>query len=226
MGHGRGLRRQGQARPVTVGDRRVRYVPARRARPTAPIHTPRRDPRRPHTAEFHQPCACPSWSAGETLQGLSRLRRYRRRRLPPATVQQDQASRPAFAQTSYICPEALPFRAVTNAFAYGVGCLQRPSHEHNGLLMTTGFAECRRLAQTAPPSTRFASLGSRVRLELPSHPASRRRSCLRLMVRAISSTADSHPQAAAHAGRTTNEGPPKGGPSSSSEPYAAVHCFA
>jgi hypothetical protein len=78
-----------------------------------------------------------------------------------------------------------------------------PPRLRNGPLMTTGFAVRCRLAQAAPPSTRFVSLGSRVRLGLPSHPTSRRRSCLRLVVRVTSSTGDSHPQAAAHAGRTT-----------------------
>jgi hypothetical protein len=58
------------------------------------------------------------------------------------------------------------------------------------------------LAQAVPPPMRFVSLGSRFRLRLPSHPASRRRSCPRLVVAVICSTGDSHPRAAAHAGRT------------------------
>jgi hypothetical protein len=45
-----------------------------------------------------------------------------------------------------------------------------------------------RLTQIAPPSTRFVSLGAEVRLGLPSHPASRRRSCLRLGVHTTSSS--------------------------------------
>jgi hypothetical protein len=45
-----------------------------------------------------------------------------------------------------------------------------------------------RLTQIAPPSTRFVSLGAGVRLGLPSHPASRRRSCLRLGVSTTSSS--------------------------------------
>ena len=42
-----------------------------------------------------------------------------------------------------------------------------------GPLMTAGFAARCRLARAAPPPTRFVSLGSRVRLRLPSHPTSR-----------------------------------------------------
>ena len=49
---------------------------------------------------------------------------------------------------------------------------------------------------------RHVFLGSRFRLRLPSHPASRRRSCPWLVVGVISSTGDSHPRAAGHAGRT------------------------
>src|SRR5437868_14955518 len=56
------------------------------------------------------------------------------------------------------------------------------------LLMVTGFAFLSRLTQTAPPSTRFVFLGAEVRLGLPSHPASRRRSCLRLGVSTTSSS--------------------------------------
>jgi hypothetical protein len=76
--------------------------------------------------------------------------------------------------------------------------------------MTTGFAMACWLAQAAPPPMRFVSLGSRFRLRLPSHPASRRRSCPRLVVAVICSTGDSHPRAAAHAGRTRAR-PPGGG---------------
>jgi hypothetical protein len=54
--------------------------------------------------------------------------------------------------------------------------------------MVTGFAFLSRLTQIAPPSTRFVFLGAGVRLGLPSHPASRRRSCLRLGVSTTSSS--------------------------------------
>jgi len=45
-----------------------------------------------------------------------------------------------------------------------------------------------RLTQIAPPHTRFVFLGAGFRLGLPSHPASRRRSCLRLGVSTTSSS--------------------------------------
>jgi len=45
-----------------------------------------------------------------------------------------------------------------------------------------------RLTQIAPPCTRFVFLGAGIRLGLPSHPASRRRSCLRLGVSTTSSS--------------------------------------
>jgi hypothetical protein len=45
-----------------------------------------------------------------------------------------------------------------------------------------------RLTQIAPPPTRFVFLGAGIRLGLPSHPASRRRSCLRLGVSITSSS--------------------------------------
>ena len=54
----------------------------------------------------------------------------------------------------------------------------------------------------AAMATRHVFLGSRFRLRLPSHPASRRRSCPWLVVGVISSTGDLHPRAAGHAGRT------------------------
>ena len=54
--------------------------------------------------------------------------------------------------------------------------------------MVTGFAFLSRLTQTAPPHTRFVFLGAGIRLGLPSHPASRRRSCLRLGVSTTSSS--------------------------------------
>ena len=50
------------------------------------------------------------------------------------------------------------------------------------LLMVTGFTFLSRLTQIAQPHTRFVFLGAGFRLGLPSHPASRRRSCLRLGV--------------------------------------------
>ena len=92
--------------------------------------------------------------------------------------------------------------------------LAHPPRPRDGLLMTTGFAMPSWLAQTAPPPTRspprpspaamrHVFLGSRFRLRLPSHPASRRRSCPWLVVGVISSTGDSHPRAADRAGRTS-----------------------
>src|ERR1700712_4737158 len=54
--------------------------------------------------------------------------------------------------------------------------------------MVTGFTVLSRLTQIAPPSTRFVFLGAGIRLGLPSHPASRRRSCLRLGVSTTSSS--------------------------------------
>src|SRR5580704_17591787 len=52
----------------------------------------------------------------------------------------------------------------------------------------TGFTFLSRLTQIAPPCTRFVFLGAGFRLGLPSHPASRRRSCLRLGVSTTSSS--------------------------------------
>src|SRR5260370_28403583 len=54
--------------------------------------------------------------------------------------------------------------------------------------MVTGFAFLSRLTQIAPPPTRFVFPGAGIRLGLPSHPASRRRSCLRLGVSTTSSS--------------------------------------
>src|SRR5215471_15467099 len=54
--------------------------------------------------------------------------------------------------------------------------------------MVTGFAFLSRLAQIAQPPTRFVFLGAGFRLGLPPHPASRRRSCLRLGVSTTSSS--------------------------------------
>src|SRR5436305_10849074 len=54
--------------------------------------------------------------------------------------------------------------------------------------MVTGFAFLSRLTQIAPPHTRFVFLGAGIRLVLPPHPASRRRSCLRLGVSTTSSS--------------------------------------
>ena len=56
------------------------------------------------------------------------------------------------------------------------------------LSMVTGFTFLSRLTQIAQPHTRFVFLGAGIRLGLPSHPASRRRSCLRLGVSATSSS--------------------------------------
>ena len=52
----------------------------------------------------------------------------------------------------------------------------------------TGFTFLSRLTQIAPPYTRFVFPGAGFRLGLPSHPASRRRSCLRLGVSITSSS--------------------------------------
>ena len=52
----------------------------------------------------------------------------------------------------------------------------------------TGLTSLSRLTQIAPPHTRFVFLGAGFRLGLPSHPASRRRSCLRLGVSITSSS--------------------------------------
>jgi hypothetical protein len=68
--------------------------------------------------------------------------------------------------------------------------------------MVTGFAFLSRLTQIAPPCTRFVFPGAGIRLGLPSHPASRRRSCLRLGVSTTSSSRGLPPQSIAHAGRT------------------------
>jgi hypothetical protein len=54
--------------------------------------------------------------------------------------------------------------------------------------MVTGFTFLSRLTQIATPHTRFVFLGAGIRLGLPSHPASRRRSCLRLGVSTTSSS--------------------------------------
>ena len=54
--------------------------------------------------------------------------------------------------------------------------LAHPPHLRDGPLMASGFATSCWLARAAPPLMRFVSLGSRFRLRLPSHPASRRRS--------------------------------------------------
>ena len=53
-------------------------------------------------------------------------------------------------------------------------------------LMTTGFAMSWWIAGTARPQIRFLSVGDGLRLRLPSHPYSRRRGCLRLVVSVIS----------------------------------------
>jgi hypothetical protein len=74
--------------------------------------------------------------------------------------------------------------------------IAHPPRLRNGPLMASGFASWCRLARTVPPSTRSPSrsssiptrhvfLESRLRLRLPPHPASRLRSCPRLVVGAI-----------------------------------------
>src|SRR5206468_2597438 len=60
-----------------------------------------------------------------------------------------------------------------------------PPHLRDGPLMASGFAKPCSLARAAPPPMRFVFLRSRLCLRLPSHPASRRRSCPRLVVGAI-----------------------------------------
>ena len=86
---------------------------------------------------------------------------------------------------------------------------QRPLDDNR--LRHNRLARLGRPASHAQPSTATAAighvfLGSRFRLRLPSHPASRRRSCPWLVVGVISSTGDSHPRAAGHAGRTGRDG--------------------
>ena len=56
------------------------------------------------------------------------------------------------------------------------------------LSVMTGFAFLSRLTQITPPITRFVFPGAGLRLGLPSHPASRRRSCLLLGVSTTSSS--------------------------------------
>jgi hypothetical protein len=56
------------------------------------------------------------------------------------------------------------------------------------LPVMTGLTFLSRLTQIAPPHTRFVFPGAGIRLGLPSHPASRRRSCLRLGVSTTSSS--------------------------------------
>jgi hypothetical protein len=86
---------------------------------------------------------------------------------------------------------------------------QRPLDDHG--LRRNRPARPDRPASYAQPTTTMATshvfLGSRLRLRLPSHPASRRRSCPWLVVGVISSTGDLHPRAAGHAGRTGRDGP-------------------
>ena len=85
---------------------------------------------------------------------------------------------------------------------------QRPLDDHG--LRCNRPARPDRPALYAQPTTTLAAghvfLGSRLRLRLPSHPASRRRSCPWLVVGVISSTGDLHPRAADHAGRTGRDG--------------------
>ena len=64
----------------------------------------------------------------------------------------------------------------------------RPPRLRDDPSMMTGFTFLSRLTQIAPPHTRFVFLGAGIRLGLPSHPASRRRSCLRLGVSITSSS--------------------------------------
>ena len=55
-------------------------------------------------------------------------------------------------------------------------------------LRVFSFTFLSRLTQIAPPHTRFVFPGAGIHLGLPSHPASRRRSCLRLGVSTTSSS--------------------------------------
>ena len=79
--------------------------------------------------------------------------------------------------------------------------------------METGFTFLSRLTQIAPPSTRFVFLGAGICLGLPSHPASRRRSCLRLGVsttsssRGLSPPSDRPCRAYSRAARCARRGP-------------------
>ena len=66
--------------------------------------------------------------------------------------------------------------------------LRPPRLRVTTLSVMTGFTFLSRLTQIAPPCTRFVFLGAGFRLGLPSHPASRRRSCLRLGVSTTSSS--------------------------------------
>ncbi len=88
--------------------------------------------------------------------------------------------------------------------------------------MTSGFAVLGQLARTAPPHTRSTPatndqparhvfLGSRFRLRLPSHPPHDVAVAIDLWLVPSTSTGDSHPRAAGHAGRT-NERRPGGRP--------------
>ncbi len=61
-----------------------------------------------------------------------------------------------------------------------------------------------------PASMRLVSPGSRFRLRLPSHPASRRRGCLQLVVSAIRSTGGPSSRAGWHARRTATGRVPEG----------------
>jgi hypothetical protein len=81
---------------------------------------------------------------------------------------------------------------------------QRPL-DNNGLRCNRPARPDRPASYAQPNATTTSGhvfLGSRFRLRLPSHPASRRRSCPWLVVGVISSTGDLHPRAADHAGRT------------------------
>src|SRR5712691_7931665 len=80
--------------------------------------------------------------------------------------------------------------------------------------MASGFAVLGQLARAAPPSMRFLFVESRVRRGLPSHPASRRSSCLWLVVGAINLHRGLTPPSCWSCRAYQRDGPPPGGPSS------------
>ncbi len=101
--------------------------------------------------------------------------------------------------------------------------------------MTSGFAVLGQLARTAPPHTRSTPatndqparhvfLGSRFRLRLPSHPPHDVAVAIDLWLVPSTSTGDSHPRAAGHAGRTNDRRAEPGTPSGQQpgRPHTAV----
>ena len=91
--------------------------------------------------------------------------------------------------------------------------LAHPPRLRNGPLMDIGLrhavparpdrpAFIRAAHRRRTATARHVFLGSRLRLRLPSHPASRRAVAIDLWLVPSTSTGDSHPRAAGHAGRT------------------------